>query len=536
MNPQRRLHLWVTVFLLLFAFGIRAHAVQALPAFTDESQHIRRAEKIYTFQDRNLNLTLGKLLSYYWIGAFQPERIDALWVGRTVSGLFALLGLAATYAVARRLFNRPADLIALTLATFSPFMIFFDRLALTDPLTAASGMLVVWGSMILAKHPIHRVWHWLNGFLICLVVVAKLLGLPFLIMPLAAVIFLNPAPLHEWKQLRPWLKTQWQRYRRALLTVYGIFALMLLIFTVHVVERYLADQPVGVVNNNLINVAAEDKKPTEVIADNLEKLWQDNWILHSPPLWLLMLLVSGLLLWQNPRKTLYLLSAIIFPWGFSVLFAAEMSTRYLTISVLPAFVLVAGGIMLVEKWIVQFHISQTAYRVVTVAGIGVWLLTFAAPFIYYSWNDPTQLNLPKRDRWEYFTNFSSGYGLIDAVPYLQTLPPSPKTNQIEVLSLAGSCHLMRLYMQEPSPLNLRCLPINWTRQDIPASMADIQTIIDERLSQAEWVYLMIEPDLPYVDLSYLDQTSWQFDRRFTRPMDGMVIEVYRLDTPTLAKE
>ena len=49
----------------------------ALPLYQDETYHLRRAEAVYRFADNPIAYAHGKLLLYYWIGAFDPAYTEA---------------------------------------------------------------------------------------------------------------------------------------------------------------------------------------------------------------------------------------------------------------------------------------------------------------------------------------------------------------------------------------------------------------------------------------------------------------------------
>lgn len=515
---RRHLWLWACVALLLVGIAIRAHNIKSLPPFNDESHHIRRAEDIYTFTNRDLNLTLGKLLSYYWLGLFGAQRLDAIFIGRTATALFSLLGLAATFTTARLMFGRAAAFIALLLAVFSPFMIFFDRLALADPLMASIGMLLVGASFKLVRGN-HKGWWdgWaiVVGLLSGLVVMAKLLGLPMVAVPVVAVMVYGEPRLarFNFEKIRQWLLSLWKSYRPMLITVYSVFGLTMLPFIWHIFDRVVISNTfVPIVNNNLINGAAEEKSPPQVMIDNLAMLWETHWDLHSPILLLTMILAAGVLIWKRKPAALFLLGSLALAWSLSLFVAAELSTRYLTLGVLPTFVVVGGALSMLPR------------RPLIFAAVGAWIGIFALPFIMNMWNDPVQLDLPERVRWEYFSNFSAGYGLVDAAGDIEKLPRSQPSGRVNVLGLVGSCHQLRLYLDENGPVWLECPFFGWQGE----YMDEVAAVIDRRLSEESIVYLLVEPELPFTDLSKLD-VRWELVGRYPRPFDGMVVELYRID-------
>ncbi len=528
-NVKRSQEILPTALLILLAFFIRAHSILAMPPFNDESLHIRRAELIYKFTDRNLNMTLGKLLSYYWIGLFHPARLDAIFVGRTASALFALLGLAAAYSTARLLFGRIGGWVTLILAAFSPFMIFFDRFALSDALTAALGMLTIWASMLMMRRtdcgkrcPL-AIW---AGILSGLVIVSKLLGLPMAGIPLLAVITLNRTKISRLNL--PTLRSILRAHRDKLTAAYIAFGLVMLPFIWHIVDRTVTGKYVNVVNNNLINGAAEEKSPPQVLMDNLQSLWTANQVLHGSVLWILTLIGAAFVLWKRPHAGSYLILSTLLAWSMSVLFAADLSTRYLTLGVLPSLVILGGAVSLAIQEIAKINIEKPTLPFTmpergALSVLLVWLVWIPLPFISHAWNNPTDIHLPESDQWEYFGNFGSGYALVDAAHDMENLPRSEPSGRVQVIGLVGSCHQIRLYLDEHGPVRLECPFFGWQGE----FMQDVANLVDDRVAEESIVYLLVEPELRFTDLSML-RVRTELVHRYPRPFDGMAVELWQV--------
>ena len=85
----------LAVALLLAGFGLRTQEITALPLYQDETYHLRRAEAVYRFEDNPIAYAHGKLLLYYWLGAFDPAYTEAgLATARLSVALTGLLGAA----------------------------------------------------------------------------------------------------------------------------------------------------------------------------------------------------------------------------------------------------------------------------------------------------------------------------------------------------------------------------------------------------------------------------------------------------------
>jgi hypothetical protein len=153
----------------------------------------------------------------------------------------------------------------------------------------------------------------------------------------------------------------------------------------------------------------------------------------------------------------------------------------------------------------------------------VWIITLAGPFVRHTWTDPLKLRLTSHDRWEYYQNFASGYGLDAAVRLMPTLPASETNGRIPVIGLVGSCHQLRLYLPEDGIVDLSCPFFGWQGEYMDAVIAHIQ----DRMARESVVYLLVEPELRFTDLSLIP-VRWELIKRFPRPWKGMAVELYRV--------
>lgn len=114
-----------------------------LPIFADEAIYIRWAQlisqKTYYFF---IPLSDGKTPLFMWLLApLLRLKADPLLTGRALSVVAGLATLIGVYYLTKTLFNRKTALIASILVIFQPFLLFYDRLSLTDSLLTA---LVIW--------------------------------------------------------------------------------------------------------------------------------------------------------------------------------------------------------------------------------------------------------------------------------------------------------------------------------------------------------------------------------------------------------
>lgn len=508
------------VALLLIAFAVRAHAALAMPIFNDESLHIGRAQIVWTFDSPATSFTAGKLLGYYWLGAFGFDRLDALHGGRLVFALAVLLGAAATYRVGRALFGHAVGLLALLFYAIAPYLVFYERMILADQLAAAFGMLAVWAGIRLARHPTRRAGL-LSGLFVTLAVLAKLTAIPFALVSLAAIWTLGerePAtPTGS-----PWrdrlVRIVPPRYWPALGTAYAFNLLTGLPFILFPIFREVQQEPVLVVGTNLFVTSGFHR----VLIDNIRALADMLAGFFGAPAAIAGLIAVAWAFVTARRRALYLALCVLLPWSIILLLSPDPSNRYWLPGIPPLLVLVSAGL-----WRGADALARRVGRVPARAGlallVGVWLMGIALPFVWHAWTDSLALRVPKHDRWEYYTNFSSGYGWTEAVDALLDLPRSTTSGRVPVVSTIVGCHALPLVLADDSAIDYRCPFFGWQGEHLDNVIADLESF----LATESVTYFLAEPDAPFVDL---ERIPLQLERlaRFERPFGGVAVEIYRV--------
>lgn len=520
LTRQSRLSLAAVVALLLIVFAVRAHNALAMPIFNDESLHIGRAQIVWTFDSPATSFTAGKLLGYYWLGAFGFDRLDALHGGRLVFALAVLLGAAATYRVGRALFGYAVGLLALLFYAIAPYLVFYERMILADQLAAAFGMLAVWAGIRLARRPTRRAGL-LSGLFVTLAVLAKLTAIPFALVSLAAIWTLGErepvAPTGS-----PWrdrlARIVPPRYWPALGAAYAFNFITGLPFILFPIFREVQQEPVLVVGTNLFVTSGFHR----VFVDNIRALADMLAGFFGAPAVIAGLIAAAWALVTARRRALYLMLCVLLPWSIILLLSPDPSNRYWLPGIPSLLVLVAAGL-----WRGADAFAQRVGRVPAWAGlallVGVWAVMIALPFVWHAWIDPLALRVPEHDRWEYYTNFSSGYGWTDAIDALHDLPRSTTSGRVPVVSTIVGCHALPLVLPDDSAIDYRCPFFGWQGEHLDNVIADLEDF----LATESVTYLLAEPDSPFVDL---ERIPLRLERlaRFERPFGGVAVEIYRV--------
>ena len=112
----------------------RLFGLTALPAFLDETAHVRWAVEIASGEKLLRPWNYGKGLSIFLNALLFPWAFEHyLWASRALAVAFGAVSLLVGMAVARRLFDAGTGYAFGLLYLVCPFALFYDRLVLTDP-------------------------------------------------------------------------------------------------------------------------------------------------------------------------------------------------------------------------------------------------------------------------------------------------------------------------------------------------------------------------------------------------------------------
>lgn len=153
-KPPKRLEILIGSILLVFFFS-RLVNLNLLPVFADEAIYIRWAQIMWhDANQRFLPLSDGKPPLFMWLMIPVLKVVsDPLLAGRflsVASGLFTLIG---SCFLAKKLFNQKTALFSILLIVFSPFLLFYDRMALVDSLLTALGVWSFYSALLLFEKP-----------------------------------------------------------------------------------------------------------------------------------------------------------------------------------------------------------------------------------------------------------------------------------------------------------------------------------------------------------------------------------------------
>ncbi len=397
----------------------RLYHLTLLPIFFDEGIHIWLA--LRGLQYNTWLASEGtRLLNIWGLQLLIPYVTDILWAGRLLSVLMGLIAAWGCYLVGRNLFSVRAGLMAFGLYILSPFMLFYDRMVMTEAYLVAGTVLAVWASISLIQTRPRWSWALLLGFFLGLTVLAKLNGVMIWTMPFLAMITLQPPVF--WGKL-------WRYY----LLAYGVAVVISLPMA------WLATM-------GLRLVEFEAGKPI-TLATAIAQVWQNlslllvwGWDYLTPGIvlllgvsiiygvrtnlrpgllllgWAIMVMLPWLVTVIPPVITASLLSSgqVFLPWPTS---NREFYPRFI-LPAFPAFFILVGYFLDFIGLLLGQWLTQKRYLPVGLVLAGLVLLLWPVlSFNYRLLRNPVASPLAKIDRHQYLTGPTAGYG----IPELTTL-------------------------------------------------------------------------------------------------------------------
>jgi hypothetical protein len=452
-TPPPRLILFGSIVLILIYWVTRLYAIESAPFFIDEGLHV-------VFSEATLEVSpvayASKyyLFSIWWWSFFNVPAGDPVWISRAVTVLACTIGLASSIGLGRMIAGVWGALLVGLIYLFSPYHMFYERLALADPISAAGVVTALYFGYRLTRRS-RLIDAFLCGLSAFIAVGAKLSALPYLAIPVAAWLLLRPDRRQQLRWLTTAIVTE-----GVLMTIYvGVLVLIGSNPFSNASGHVVSDDGIG---GSLARIPA-----------HLEGVMSDLVYMLGPVGMLVLVAALG---WLLIRRQFYLFLCLLLP-AMLFLFSAMQSARYYAAPM--TLLVVAVGVALAD-------ITRTRARwagPMFVALIGVWAVISWLPFSLTMAQSPDDLLLPPDERHEYLESDASGTGLDEIV---ETLIEEDATN---VIGIMANCQGLR-YEAVPE-FETECPTINPNGE----SIAVLDALMEE--NRGDDVFVVLE-DLPYL--------------------------------------
>lgn len=378
-------------------FVVRLPNLTSQPIFADEAIYIRwaqvmRAEPTLRF----VSLTDGKTPLFMWmmIPVFKVVA-DPLLAGRLLSVVFGYVTLLGVLAIGAKFVDKRVGLWAAFLVAVSPYMVFFDRMALVDSMLASFGVWACFFSLWLARSS-RLDLAIILGFVLGGGILTKTPGYFNVMMSALALLSVR-------RKKVTWMKR---------LKLVGLFVVVWVIsMGVYNMLRLgpgfssLASRNSDYVHpwSRLWTVAFDPFLP------HLKDLGEWLPILLTWPVILLVLAGVVAMVVRRQMVALVVLLWALVPLLVELALLKTFTTRY----ILPSIPL----LLLVGAVGAEFILGKVKFRFKEVLLVGA-VIIFAGAFLYYNLFDGSKLVLPRESKRGYFEEWTAGVGLREIAAYL----------------------------------------------------------------------------------------------------------------------
>jgi hypothetical protein len=386
---------WLIIIgLLLALWGSRIAALDRLPLHNDEGLHLQRAEKVWDGHPF-WEISDGKVINHWPVALLYPQG-NPVYAGRMATVLVAMIGLAAGYALVERQAGKYAAIIAAALWIASPYLFFFERLALSDAEAGALIVVAVWAAVLLIERGRRR-YAVLAGLALAAAALFKLTAAPFALTVALIVLFGG--------------SISWRQRTLALVIIGGV---VVICFAVPVTYLLVTGRDFGVAFA-WIDPGGQSGGGL-ALGDNLARLWDQ--LTGFGTLFWVGLLLSGLLILsirlaaqtesQARRMGALVVVGGCVPVLIMAVFGHDVRPRHY-VAGLPLVLLLAG-------WGWGRHIADRRRHAWPLTAFVLGMLAVGiVPFARAAYHDPGDMRLSAELRAEYITGHSAGFGLREAV-------------------------------------------------------------------------------------------------------------------------
>jgi 4-amino-4-deoxy-L-arabinose transferase-like glycosyltransferase len=416
---------WILLAICALYFLLRLPNLTAQPIFADEAIYIRWAQIAKAVPSlRFVSLQDGKTPLFMWLMApFLLIFQDPLFAGRllsVVSGLFTVLGV---WMICRSCFSKKVGLIAAFLVTVTPYMFFFDRMALVDSMLAAFVTWSIYFGLKLAHMPSYK-----NAIILGIIMgcawLTKTPGMVTIVMLPVYLLFF------DFKKAD---------LRKRLIKFGSFFVLAAFVAGI----MYLAQK----IDPNFHQLSARNSDylhpvsrlliyPFDPFIPHFKDTMEYFWSFFGLPL---ILLIPGALILPFVKKNRFAILMVIWiaiPFWYELQFVKAYTARYLLFLIPILLMLIPWEIDFLIQFSAKYFKSMMKPNYFNKLALSLILLAIAIWPIYFvtkTFSDPAKTPLPLGERIGYLEDWTAGYGFKDIAQYLQ----QQSQNQIVVVGTEG---------------------------------------------------------------------------------------------------
>jgi hypothetical protein len=451
---------WFALGALVLLSSLAFIHLMALPAFEDEGTELRWIWRAIEAGEWLQPLNDGKPLQVWPMVPFIKIGLHPLTVMRALNVLVGMLGSLLVYRLSRQLqFDWPASLVAGALFAICPFVVYLERLALSETFLCVGGLWTLLNAVKFIETPTVRRAALLGSSLVLAAFCKFPVGF-FFLSPLPLALLLLPAE----ERSRLMKRTSVRRLVWAFVPAVLLAASVVITALIQV---RLGKAP-GFGFSLLAGIGMGGfQDPTTLLGiPKMSVLAELSAQLSRPVMAIgsVGILVSALLgRWQE--RWLTLVGSI--PLLGLGLFAEFWYPRYLLFPLPP---LILGAVL---GWRIVHTRFQSGGRLLSITAlvVAIFFLGRQSMLLIY---DPPAANWSQLDRISYFEGWSSGYGYPEAAQFLAQSRQAPAA----IYSLDGhSAYQLRTYLGRDWETRIATIQYAMNGEVLPTPSARLQNVL-----------------------------------------------------------
>lgn len=388
------------LFICFLYFGLRLINLTLQPIFADEAIYIRWAQIMKAEPTlRFISLTDGKTPLFMWVMIpFFKIFSDPLFAGRFISVLAGFFTLLGGIFLSWRIFDKSAALWSGLLIAVTPFIVFFDRMALVDSMLAAFSIWALNFALILiskARFDLSMVL----GYVLGGGLLTKTPGLfNVLMLPVSFIAF----NFSQDNRQKNFIKTV------SLFIISAVIAM----FIYNLLRLGQGFESLSSRNQDYIFPFSRIfTNPLDPLIPHLRDL--ADWFpkLLTIPILFFVVLGTILTLIEKNRQAMVILLWLLGPLIAELFLLQTFTARYILSSIAPLLCLAGWAI---SQSIVKIKLKKEIATLI----VFILILPMALVFNFYLLTDPAKANLPREERNGYLENWTAGYGFPEIANFL----------------------------------------------------------------------------------------------------------------------
>ena len=393
---------FILILIIVTYFVTRFYNLTVIPIFNDESTYIRYGLHQFNEVDHKpYSLLIGKEPLMPYLYAALGTIINDLLIGaRAISVFFGFLTLLGLFFTVKTIADNKAGLVVGLIYVFSPYALFFDRLAVMDNAVNTVTIWTLYFTFKILTNPQKR-FFLILGFAMGIGLWIKTSAIFYVLLPVLVI-------MH--KAYGIWKKDNNSPQPTQLILKLSISLLTMFFLILPLISNEFYAIHWQLLSQYIYPVYSIFSFPVTLWIDNLLRVF--FWLLFYLSPFFILIIAFTVIRFRKKPKIFPVYLWFFLPFIYEILFAKMYTSRHALNLTIPLYILAAYFILKIGKVNKLFAFVMIILIVGWGTFYGSYLLNYP---IGYS---KLHLSYAKTDLLQYTKGFPSGYGVKEAIDYL----------------------------------------------------------------------------------------------------------------------